>query len=179
VQTYDAAGYAGNVTALTLDEPDNIWDFQADAMRNAHAGSLLAHYNSWKVSLDQEFTDITDKRMRQIVHDMCFGEVNKRLKPLFEKALEIEGVTAWVCANDTTAVKALAFLKESKIAVPDSIAVISFDDTPDAVESRLTSYNFNMRALFDGIFDFLTGVPLPGRKNPRVVEGFIVRRDTA
>jgi len=71
------------------------------------------------------------------------ARVYDAMKPLFEKALADPLVTAWVCSNDDAAIMALDFLAKKRCPVPGRISVMGFDDSRQAVEARLTSYNAN------------------------------------
>jgi len=106
-----------------------------------------------------------------------------RLAALCIQALSCKEITAWVCANDSAAVEALAVLKEHAVKVPGSISVAGFDDSLDAFFTRLTSYNFNTPAAIRTMLDHITN---PSQRNhprknrqPIDIEGFISRWSTA
>ena len=71
------------------------------------------------------------------------GEIYEKMQPLFDKALQDKSITAWVMANDFAATIAIDYLKERNVRVPDDLSMISFDNTLDAMEYQLTSYDFN------------------------------------
>jgi LacI family transcriptional regulator len=60
----------------------------------------------------------------------------------FRRLLHSGGPTAWVCANDMTAVLALAFLKRNGVAVPERVSVMGFDNTLASWQLGITSYDF-------------------------------------
>jgi DNA-binding LacI/PurR family transcriptional regulator len=104
------------------------------------------------------------------------------LKPVFTKALEPGGSRAWLCSNDHTAIKALHFLRERKVAVPDAISVAGFDNlSAESLENRLTTYDFNTAGFMYRMLDFIARPPKPRglyRHVPIEVEGTIIVRAT-
>ncbi|MBD3240465.1 MAG: GntR family transcriptional regulator, partial [Chitinivibrionales bacterium] len=67
--------------------------------------------------------------------------IHQALLPLCVTALEKEETTAWVGANDETAIACLRFLESRRI--PRSrISVAGFDDTIRSLQSALTTYDF-------------------------------------
>jgi DNA-binding LacI/PurR family transcriptional regulator len=101
--------------------------------------------------------------------------------PLFKKALASKKITAWVMANDFAATLALDFLKQKGIPIPERLSVIAFDDTFDAMEYRLTSYNFNNSGIVSWMLRHIMQPSLFRRSRRRKVfepEGMIVERQT-
>jgi DNA-binding LacI/PurR family transcriptional regulator len=86
---------------------------------------------SWNVNPDHVFSAV----------------LHRELLPLFEQALGIPDVTAWVCANDGIAIHALRFLRLRKVPVPEQLSVVGFDNTGDASYNNLTSYEFDVSAI--------------------------------
>jgi DNA-binding LacI/PurR family transcriptional regulator/DNA-binding FadR family transcriptional regulator len=101
---------------------------------------------------------------------------------LFEQALSRHNITAWVCANDDTAIEALAYLAKKGKRVPDEISVIGFDDGVSAFLRKLTSYNFNtpavVRAMVSHILDRHAAARKKGPGEPIEIEGFVTQRST-
>gem|GEM_PF-6987561 len=79
------------------------------------------------------------------------------LRPLFDKCLADESITAWVCSNDGTALHALNYLHEKRIEVPRRISVVGFDNTLKALDRGLTSVDFNFPRLVSSMIDFCLG----------------------
>jgi DNA-binding LacI/PurR family transcriptional regulator/DNA-binding transcriptional regulator YhcF (GntR family) len=104
------------------------------------------------------------------------------LVPLFEAALKCKEVTAWICVSDGTALAALDFLRNRNTAVPGRISLVGFDNEPvDAVEQRLTSFDFNAPGFIYGMLNFIVRPPKPRGPylhTPIEVEGIIMQRDT-
>ncbi len=110
------------------------------------------------------------------MHD---GRQREHLKRLFERALRIEGVTAWIMVNDVSASYALDFLTNRGILVPRSLSIISFDDQPQALEKGVTSFNFNYAATMQAILRFIADPRLFLSRKPVVeIEGEIIPRRT-
>jgi DNA-binding LacI/PurR family transcriptional regulator len=144
---------------------------------------LYKNLSSLSHALEQDFDHDFQK-------DICTSAIitaGKRLfasatQSLFERALAHPQVTAWICATDAVALSALAFLRDQKIKVPDSISVTGFDnDTADALEHRLTTFDFNAMGFVHRMLNFIAHPPRPrGPYRHRIieVEGIIMERDT-
>jgi DNA-binding LacI/PurR family transcriptional regulator len=108
--------------------------------------------------------------------------IEASLAPLFKQALTYKNATAWICATDSTALSALRFLKQQSIEVPGKISVTGFDNEPfDAVEQRLTTFDFNAQGFVHGILNFIVRPPRhrgPYRHAPVEIEGIIIERGT-
>ncbi len=63
--------------------------------------------------------------------------------------------SAIVCDDDMLATQCLAVLKELSYSVPDDISVMGFDDSYEAMEANLTSYNFNVSEQVNCVIDWL------------------------
>jgi DNA-binding transcriptional regulator YhcF (GntR family)/DNA-binding LacI/PurR family transcriptional regulator len=62
---------------------------------------------------------------------------------LFEKALNQQGISAWVAVNDLTACLIYDFWDLKKIPLKMRPALISFDNTFESLEKGISSYDFN------------------------------------
>jgi DNA-binding LacI/PurR family transcriptional regulator len=69
------------------------------------------------------------------------------MQPLFEEAISHPEITAWVGANDHTALFAIHFLKTHGIIPPERISVIGFDDIRMAYDYNMSTYNFNLASM--------------------------------
>ena len=83
------------------------------------------------------------------------GEIHHKMAPLFKKALSDKSLTVWLVANDYAATLALDYLKEKKVKVPEDISVIAFDNTLDAMEYQLTSYDFNNSGIINSMLRYI------------------------
>lgn len=136
--------------------------------------TMLRRY--WRRRPSEEFFP----RFRDFLMDEM-GVVGQaaRLRELFQRALALEQVTAWICANDATAIAAIDFLKHHGKEVPKNISVVAFDDAPEAQMAGLTSYLFRADILASRVCDWLAQ-PLPSgaltRRRPLEVPGEVVTR---
>ena len=104
-----------------------------------------------------------------------------RLEPLFDRAMEHDDIRVWVCAHDPVAVCARDYLQSRGIPVPGRISLIAFDNTYDAANRLITSYDFNMTGLAHALMGYLLrsgyfAVPRAGSVTE--VRGMIVERMT-
>jgi len=90
-------------------------------------------------SLPGGLGDALDSRLAVAGSIACITDLYERLKPLFVEAIEDAGITAWVGTIDEVALLAYAFLRHKGISVPGRIALVGFDDSPDAVQWDITS----------------------------------------
>jgi DNA-binding LacI/PurR family transcriptional regulator len=103
------------------------------------------------------------------------------MQPLLRRASSLKGVTAWVCANDDTALSTLDFLDQRGVRVPDEVSVVGFDDVFDALGRGLTTYNFDRAGAMRAMVSYFLG---PSWQNQRraaftYVQGYVVERGTA
>jgi len=130
------------------------------------------------------FLDAAQARdgMTGLIRGFLGGEITReQLELLFLRALERSDATAWVCANDDTALAALARLSQRGAGPP--VALAGFDDSHRAFLAKLTSYNFDAAAVAHAAIRHLLFPARPprGEGGPRVeaAEGFVVPRESA
>ncbi len=115
------------------------------------------------------------------VHSLAGRAVLRQtLAPLLRRARGLQGVSAWVCANDTVALECLDYLTRRKVAVPGELSVCGFDDTTEGLGHGLTTWNFNRHGAVSAIVGYLLG-PLWQRQRTAgftPVEGYVVERRT-
>jgi DNA-binding LacI/PurR family transcriptional regulator len=107
--------------------------------------------------------------------------ISQELEPHLERALKEHRSTAWIGANDITALVCLDFLHKKSISVPRQISVTGFDDSSDAFMQQLTSYNFNGASAVEAMFRAILGPwrQAAGRKGgATAIDGFIAQRST-
>jgi DNA-binding LacI/PurR family transcriptional regulator len=68
----------------------------------------------------------------------------RRLIPQMKALLSDKRIGVWVCANDTTASIALAFLRSQGIKVPREMSLVSFDNRLHSVAADLTTFDFRI-----------------------------------
>jgi DNA-binding LacI/PurR family transcriptional regulator/DNA-binding transcriptional regulator YhcF (GntR family) len=103
-------------------------------------------------------------------------------QPLFEKTLGLKGPTAWVVESDFLARMALHYLRAKKIKIPNSISVVGFDNTIEALGDGLTSYDFNVAGLVRAIMAHLFTPRLSllnTRNQPFELEGVVMERGSS
>jgi DNA-binding transcriptional regulator YhcF (GntR family) len=180
-EAFEAAGLPDAVRRFAVEREDMV----ANALPSRVArsvDSLMARTFS-RTGRYRTLYARTDAALRLLVSATMLTEATfDRLIPLFDKALVFADITAWVGHNDQAALRALDYLKYRKRAVPREIAVVGFDDSPEALSEKLTSYNFNsvsvMHAMVAHVLDPRS--PHSGIKGsgPREIPGFIAERGT-
>lgn len=120
--------------------------------------------------------DTTRQSMRNQARAVAYlGILYDRMRPVFRDALE-RSCTVWVCTNDELGSLAKSFLAAEGLQVPRDISLASFDDSPVALTQRLTSYNFNTRAIVHSMLEDLLHLNAPRRPLVQHVPGFVTER---
>ncbi|MBD3241005.1 MAG: GntR family transcriptional regulator, partial [Chitinivibrionales bacterium] len=147
------------------------WDkaFQHNGVDDAGAAALREVVASLTPALDTQFIERTFRA---------------HCERLFAKARKHDDITAWVGSNDRVALAALEWLARRRIAVPERLSVIGFDDSAGAYQQRLTSYNFDCRGIARTVVARLTArqafLGSIGRELERIEpEGFVNVRTTS
>ncbi|MBD3244189.1 MAG: GntR family transcriptional regulator [Chitinivibrionales bacterium] len=125
---YSDAGYPEAVTSFVADDVPLL-----GSVHKMHKDmrAKLTVLESMRTSLPQ----ISNLMQREMIR--------APLTLLLQKALQSSDITAWVAANDNTALECMDFLKERGIRVPHEISVMGFDNSPEGLYANLTSYSFN------------------------------------
>jgi DNA-binding transcriptional regulator YhcF (GntR family) len=75
--------------------------------------------------------------------DRIFKSIRKKkMAPLFEKALKIKEITAWVGTGYVETIAAEEFLIERGVNIPNEISLVGFVDEERTMESGITAFNF-------------------------------------
>jgi DNA-binding LacI/PurR family transcriptional regulator/DNA-binding transcriptional regulator YhcF (GntR family) len=104
--------------------------------------------------------------------------------PAFAGTAAQRAITAWVCADDPTALLALDWCRQNGVRVPGAISIVGFDDSEEALGAGLTSYNFNqettVRAMIAHVMGRRRAGPPATRDSGGLVElpGFVSERTT-
>jgi DNA-binding transcriptional regulator YhcF (GntR family)/DNA-binding LacI/PurR family transcriptional regulator len=154
------AGFPEGVRPFVQANCAYQWDYLDKNDQQADLRSLIDQYSQWKKEAQGELFKKIGNIGYNIVKYMtewncASGEIYEKMKPLFETALGERSITAWVMANDFAATMAIDFLKEYSIRIPDDLSIISFDNTLDAMEYQLTSYDFNNHGIVTLILRFI------------------------
>ncbi len=104
--------------------------------------------------------------------------LSRLMEPLFRQALADKAITAWVCANDKTALLAIDYLREHRIDVPGTISVAGFDDALESLDAGLTTYSFGIhRAALQAVAMLLfPDMSARGRTRIEDIAGRVVHR---
>lgn len=101
------------------------------------------------------------------------------LEPLFEKAIAVKEITAWVGCGDNVAIMAWCFLRSRCVKIPGRISLMGFGNTLEAIQSEMTSYDYDYEATSAASINFLlrplfaAGVRTLARPE---IGGFIIER---
>jgi DNA-binding LacI/PurR family transcriptional regulator len=164
---------------FALDDPGSVRDM---VLSSAEMEALRRHRREFpeppnlsaKRAANLFYTENAQEYLRTVHYrDM--------LAPLFTTVLADPSFTAWVCLRDLIAVLAMEFLKEHNVAVPQGLSVVGFDDSAEARELWLTSYNFNLRGTALAMLEFLLSPrTFAARGLPLSVEvpGMVIQRDS-
>jgi DNA-binding LacI/PurR family transcriptional regulator len=107
-----------------------------------------------------------------------YGAEQVYLAVLLKQCLKQNDATAWVCANDRLALETIDFLTWNKIPVPGQISVMGFDDTVEAYNKNLTTYNFHLEEAAYKMISYILNPRQVGRelKWNTEIEGAVVPR---
>jgi DNA-binding LacI/PurR family transcriptional regulator/DNA-binding transcriptional regulator YhcF (GntR family) len=183
-EMFSRAGFSDCVTGFVHDSFAYQWDYLNKNDQNEDLRGVISEYNQWKKEASgtvfKKFGNLGYNIVKYITESNCASsEIYEKMKPLFDSALEDRTITAWVMANDFTATMGIDYLKERTVKIPEDLAVISFDNTLDAMEYQLTSYDFNNYGIISLILRFILAphTVKKGRKDACIeVDGALVVR---
>ena len=159
-EMYERAGIENGVVPFVYSDYAYKWDYLKNGECQEDLRELVNQYQDWKKEANEAFLrrfgNLGYNLVKYFTERNCAsGEIFEKMKPMFDKALEDRSITAWVIANDFAATIAIDYLKERNIHIPDDLSVISFDNTLDAMENYLTSYDFNNHGIISLILRFI------------------------
>ena|GEM_PF-696305 len=173
-------GYRVHAYTLTLgyqlpfeEEDSSAVDAMYQALEKAKKG--------WK----EEFPPLNGimEKLRPHMRSVVWREwVLEQLIPTLETALRRKETTAWVCADDDTALLCLEFMRRKGLRPPRDLTLVGFDDTGEGARVDLTSYNFDFPKFFHGVVLRLLDPPslsLARSRQPIEIEGRIVERGSS
>jgi DNA-binding transcriptional regulator YhcF (GntR family) len=132
-----------------------------------------------KVGFDKDFLEMACEGAFEAASRLTFTSC---LVPLFERALKLKDVTAWICANDGTAIEAITYLRGCGRRVPEDIAVAGFDNIPvRSLDNQLTTFDFNAIGFVHQMLNFVARPPrMRGSHlhSPIEIQGFVINRRT-
>lgn len=174
-EMFKNAGFPEGVTPFVQNNYAYQWDYLNRNEYQEDLRSLIDQYPQWKKevhgALFKKFGNTGYNIVKYMTEWNCAsGEIYEKMMPLFEKALGDRSITAWVMANDFAATMAIDCLKGCNIKIPDDLSIISFDNTLDAMEYQLTSYDFNNHGIVSLILRFILA---PQTVKPERMGGFL------
>jgi DNA-binding LacI/PurR family transcriptional regulator/DNA-binding transcriptional regulator YhcF (GntR family) len=184
---YNDAGYPGGVTPFVLDRFAYQWDYIKKPGSREDLQTLISQYAQWKKHAHAEFFkkfgNISYSISKYLTEWNCAsGEIYQKMVPFFQKALRDPRITAWCMANDFAATQALDFLKEHGIHIPRDLSILSFDNTIDAMEYQLSTYDFNNNGIVNMMLRYiLSPSTIPAQDRGKIIEvdgTIVVRRST-
>jgi DNA-binding LacI/PurR family transcriptional regulator len=185
---YRDAGFQDGVEAFVLDRYAYQWDYLQAVGKRDYLRSLVSQYtrlkNRARSGSSGKFRMLHYGLSKYLTDWNCAGgEIYAMMRPLFEKALRDTGITAWVMANDFAATLAVDYLKEKDLRAPEKVSIIAFDNTLDAMEYQITTYDFNNNGIVTMMLRYILSpstIPANQRGKFMEVEGrIVVRRSTA
>jgi DNA-binding LacI/PurR family transcriptional regulator/DNA-binding transcriptional regulator YhcF (GntR family) len=130
------------------------------------AQQVFREHSKWRIKADQATKTIRSMARLMVAlarqkHDSdVFNEELERLltlaankaielsvRPLFAKILARSRATAWVFAEEKSALAAVSYLRNRGIRVPGDVAVFGFDNWRENFEHQLPTYDFNMSGM--------------------------------
>jgi DNA-binding transcriptional regulator YhcF (GntR family) len=182
---YRDAGFDGGVEPFVVDRFAYQWDYLQHQGKKTDLQTLIGRYiKRDKPGFSGTFGSLQYGLSKYLTDWNCAaGTIFATMRPLFENALRDPRITAWVMANDFAATLAIDFLKEKNIRAPEDISIIAFDNSLDAMEYQITTYDFNCSGIVTMMLRYVltpSTVPIGRRGRLVEVEGrIVVRRSTA
>jgi len=144
-EAYREAGLPDGVRALVHEPyvlPSDTLSYQMGLLDEI--GGRLAHRSDPEHTLSSRLVSETLRSLSihapLVLQRKAYEE---HVVPLMEAAYADRSLTAWVGAEDDTAIPCLRFLQEHGMAVPEDVSVVGFDDSLESFMHRLTSYNYD------------------------------------
>jgi DNA-binding LacI/PurR family transcriptional regulator len=179
-KVYASAGYEKGVSAFTIDNFALPEDYQREMIESHNLSPFLNQCDMIEKSFfslpETSFGSLRERAVKYLLP----SEIRSRLTPMFDRISADPTITAWVGCNDTVAIAALHYLNVTKkTPVPESISIVGFDNTLEAFNNNVTSFDFNIPTTVRSMIDFILN---PARfmqnKSGKVqfVKGMLVKR---
>lgn len=185
---FEGAGDGRSVHAFTDDITGVRHAFDAHALEKAWleqleraasregsgAGAIVSEM-ARMLAVPKALPQLLERTLREILMRML-------TESLVERAAAEQSATAWVAANDGVAMCCLELLKRRRIRVPEHTSLVGFDNSIEALQHKLTSYDFDRYSLIHACLTHALS-PRPERDARRrpcdiQMEGVIRVRDT-
>jgi len=181
--SYRDAGIIDGIRAYTADRHGFPFGFVRQVTPDPDAYERLLRSVLPATVRDQTcIAGLRRKMDAHLVRSIEQEVLRETMLPFFREAAANEEVTAWVCVNDRIAVLAAEFLQAGGMLCGSRpVTLISFDNTFEAFNRNITSFNFNISALVRAMFAYAAFPavhPSHRHKKPEIIEGRIVQRGT-
>ena len=177
-ETYRDADIPRGVTPFVCEK--TVDDFRRSGFGKWDMHSFLESYETMKDAVGLTGESHLDPLVKNTTHNLIVGSAYyESLEPLFRQALADTSITAWVVANDRTALYAFDFLGQRGVRIPGRISVISYDNSSESLVNNLTSYSFNTSGIAHAmIFHCLYPRQFKRKRTDRCreIEGLIIER---
>jgi DNA-binding LacI/PurR family transcriptional regulator len=185
---HDAYSEAVPASQPAAGSPKRIHEFTLTLEQSSHDTSLPPHIAEILNTLQRDYVQaLNDKVLIFSLFAMDFfprdyaniESIYRAFAPIFGRALGMPTTRAWVACNDRLAVMANHFLQTTAKA-KSRIAVMGLDDTREAYQHNVTSYNFLVPHLARRTVAFILnpGNEMFAGSSPIECEGMIVERES-
>jgi DNA-binding LacI/PurR family transcriptional regulator/DNA-binding transcriptional regulator YhcF (GntR family) len=179
-EIYRNAGFPAAVTSYVLNSYAYQWEFIHHLENKEDIRSFFEQNEkgkNFRSKFSRKFGNIGYSISKYLTEQNCAtGEIYEKMSPLLTKALRERDITAWIFANDFAATLALDFLDAAGVSVPRDLSVIGFDNSLDAMEYQLTSYDFNTVGIINAMIRYIISPTVFPLQNPLEAEGAIIKR---
>ncbi len=155
---FAAAGFPSAVQGFfAVSDPKGLWQTSREG-----TGPLYDAITGLADLVERNAVQEDPAQMGAVWHELSLrypGVIDsaglyRAVVPLCKQALDRGGFTAYVGANDETALRCLTFLR-SRGYSPRELSVVGFDNTVEASQEELTSYDFGVPAAIHRSLDFV------------------------
>jgi DNA-binding LacI/PurR family transcriptional regulator len=176
---------AGLIQAAAMTgQPDAIADFAQKQLSSSEelGRTVMTRYNKFVhigPGLPPDYSEVHRRLARSSWDVFEDATLYEMLEPSFDQALADTNITAWVGSDDTVALMAWSYLRSRKRSVPGDISLVGFDNTFEALQFDITSYDFSVSATASAALHFLLrpswAARIRGLSRPRI-DGTVIQR---
>lgn len=149
---------------------------QAPFVSESEMKSVGAAFTKVVRSVSVALAEFLETRLKMIDDIRLYCKRYALVLHQFRRALEDRSITAWVGMTDEAALLGMVFLTENRIKIPSQVSVLGFDNTPDAAQVGMTSYDVGLFEMGKAACQWL-GTPQL-LHSPYVVSGTLFERRT-
>lgn len=177
---YAKAGHEDAVTAFVKPEYSSNDDYLGVAESKPRPGEpTFPDIGGVMPELLSANVEHVHRLYRELYRDR---EILSYCIPLFEAALADRSITAWVCSIDYIALFALDYLRSKRVAVPEQVSLLGYDDLEGARERTLSTYRFDMQTMARNMVNHILNPDYgPLKRTPQIAEigGMVIERGTS